>query len=491
MESLLQQLTRGNALFLIFILGIGGSFQSGYHVTGLSSPSPFIQRFINSSWYERYAAPPPGRTVTIIWSVIVSMYAVGGLFGAVSVKCFSGLLGRKKAVICNSVIAIVAAGIVLTSKWAKSYEMIIVARMLTGYSAGLGMSLHLMYLGEISPRKLRGIVTMTAATFGSLGKLSAQFLGLSELLGREELWNIILCFPACLSVVQVMVLPLLPDAPRYLFIEKGEEKACKKALQSLWGQGDYTQEMEEMLAEQAAIESARPKSPLLLMRDRTVRWQLITMSIIYICNQLSGMSMISTFAFDIFWRAGIPKDQIRYITLGLGVTEIITSISCGLLIEHAGRRPLFWGGYGIMSACWVFVTVMLNLKDCSSWSPYVTAGLIVLFIVFFCGGPGGASGTLNNEIFIQSNRVAAFVLVGIQRWSVQAVLGLVFPFLIDALDTYCFVIFACMCMLGCLSMFFFLPETKGKTLLEIADEFKAITVCGKSFLDDSRMATRL
>ncbi|XP_054641848.1 solute carrier family 2, facilitated glucose transporter member 9-like [Dunckerocampus dactyliophorus] len=144
-----------------------------------------------------------------------------------------------------------------------------------------------------------------------------------------------------------------------------------------------------------------------------------------------------------------------------------------------------------MSACWVFVTVMLNLKDCSSWSPYVTAGLIVLFIICFCGGPGGASGTLNSEIFIQSNRVAAFVLVGIQRWSVLAMLGLVFPFLIDALDSYCFVIFACMCMLGCLYMFFFLPETKGKTLLEIADEFKAITVCGKSFLDDSRLETRL
>lgn len=40
------------------------------------------------------------------------------------------------------------------------------------------MSIHLMYLGEISPRKLRGIVTLTSATFTSLGKLSGQFFGL-------------------------------------------------------------------------------------------------------------------------------------------------------------------------------------------------------------------------------------------------------------------------------------------------------------------------
>lgn len=174
----------------------------GYHITGLSSPSPvrhitshlvpprslslhpiycgrslerlwksvkskkkisafslqFIQRFINSSWYDRHEEPPSPQTITMIWSLIVSMYAVGGLFGAISIKFVSGMLGRwvretfsptvqrssrwrrsfirKKAVICNSLVAVVAAGIMLTSKGAKSYEMIIVARSLFGYSAG-------------------------------------------------------------------------------------------------------------------------------------------------------------------------------------------------------------------------------------------------------------------------------------------------------------------------------------------------------------------
>ncbi|XP_049589925.1 solute carrier family 2 member 9, like 1 isoform X1 [Syngnathus scovelli] len=491
METVLQQLTRGNALFLILILGIGGSFQAGYHMTSISSPSPFIKHFINSTWYERYAVPPPGSTITIIWSLIVSMFAVGGLLGAISVKSFSGLLGRKKAVICNSFIAIAAATIMLTSKWAKSYEMIIVARILFGYSAALGMSTHLMYLSEMSPRKLRGAVTMTSATFASFGKLSAQFMGLSEILGRQELWNVVLCVPACLSVVHVMVMPYLPEAPRYLFIEKRDDKGCQKALQSLWGQGNFKQEMEEMLTEQATMEAAPTKSPLLLLQDQTVRWQLITMSTIYCCNQLSGMSVVSTFAFDIFRRAGIPTDQIRYITVGLGVTEMITSISCGLIIEHAGRRPLFWGGYAIMSACWFSVTVVLNLKGSNAWAPYLTAVLIILFIIFFSGGPGAAAGTLNSEIFIQSNRVSSFVLFGIQRWSVFAVMGLAFPILIDALDTYCFVIFACMSLLGCIYIFFLLPETKGKTLLEISDQFKAITVCGKSFQEESQMETKL
>ncbi|CAB1428114.1 unnamed protein product [Pleuronectes platessa] len=491
MESFLQQLTRGNGFLLIFILGAGGSFQSGYHLSDLSSPSPFIQRFINSSWYDRHDEPPPAQTVTMIWSLIVSLYAVGGLCGSVSVKFISGRMGRKKAVIFNSFLSMVAAGIMLTSKMANSFEMIIVARILYGFSSGLGVSLHVMYLGEIAPRKIRGIVTLTSATFSSLGKLSGHFFGLSEILGREELWNIVLSVPAVFSLVNIMVLPFLPDAPRYLLIEKGDDKACKKALVSLWGPADYKEEMDEMLTEQAAIEAAPPKSSLQLLSDRTVRWQLISMSLIYTCNQLSGMSAISTFSFDIFMEAGIPADKIRYVSVGLGVCEILTSMSCGLIIERTGRRPLLWGGYGVMSACLVFVTVTMNLKDSSYWVPYVTIGLIFIFIIFFCGGPGGATATLNSELFIQSNRVEALVLMGIQRWSIFAVMGFIFPFLIETLHSYCFVLFACMCLLGCLFVFFVLPETKGKTLLEISEEFEAITVCGKSFVGKKSVETRL
>ncbi|KAF6731741.1 Solute carrier family 2, facilitated glucose transporter member 9 [Oryzias melastigma] len=324
----------------------------------------------------------------MIWSLVVSMFAVGGLFGVVSVKFFSGKLGSKRAMICNNLISIVGAGVMLTSQNAQSFEMIIVARTLFGFSAALGNSLHLMYLGEISPRQIRGTVTLTSATFLSLGKLSGQFFGLSEVLGGEDMWNIVLCVPACLSVVQVLVLPFLPEPPRYLFIEKKDDSACKKALQSLWGPGEYKQEMDEMLMEQLASEAAPSKSSLQLIRDRTVRWQLITMSTIFCCNQLSGMSAISIFAFDVFVKAGIPKENVRYVTLGLGLSEIVTSLVSGLLIEHLGRRPLLWGGYGFMSVIWVLVTVTLNLKDTNSWISYLSAALIFLFFVSFCGGPG-------------------------------------------------------------------------------------------------------
>uniref|UniRef100_H2TBL4 Solute carrier family 2 member 9, like 1 n=1 Tax=Takifugu rubripes TaxID=31033 RepID=H2TBL4_TAKRU len=444
------------ALFLIIVLGFGGTFQNGYHNTGLSSPSPV------RNWASSQDALPP-HMGTMIWSLIVSLYGIGALFGSLSINLVSGM---KMAVVCNACISIAAAGIMLTSKAAGSYEMIIVARILYGFSAG--EILWRIYLAEISPKNIRGTVCQSAATFLSLGKLLGQFFGLSEILGREDLWNVLLCIPALFSVVEVLVLPLLPDSPRYLFIEKGDEKACKKALQTLWGDGEYREEIDEMLNEQAALKRAPPKSALQLLKDKNVRWQLVSISVIICCNGLSGISAITIFSYDVFLKSGIPSDKIRYFTLGQGLFEMFTSIFCGLLIERTGRRVLLWGGYGVMSASMIMVTTF------QSWASYVTEEPRRLSATSVSSV--GVGMTLNSELFVQSDRLAAFVITGSQRYLLFSTVGFAFPFLIVTLEFYCFLLFACVGMVGCLYTFFVLPETKDKTLVEISNEFKAITI---------------
>ncbi|KAK7916739.1 hypothetical protein WMY93_012500 [Mugilogobius chulae] len=399
---------------------------------------------------------------------------IGGLLGVAAARFMSSKLGRKKTILFSNCIAIAGGIVILTSKTFNSFEMVIAARVLHGISAGMSSISHLMYLGEMAPKKIRAC-DYNILHITSLGKLSGQFLDL----GREDLWNVLLCVPACLSVVSILLLPIFPEAPRYLFIEKGDDQACKKALQSLWGPGDYKEEMEEMLVEQAAIEASRPKSPLQLLRSRTSSWALFTLFLICGCNQMSGMSMVSTFSYDILYKAGMPKDYIRYVTFSLGVVEINTSICCGFLIEHIGRRPLYWAGYGVMAVSWVLVSVTVYFQDSAYWVPYLTALFIVCVIVFFCGGPGGGINTLTTEIFVQSERMGAVVLVGMYRWVMYAFMGLIFPFIIAALGSYSYVMFACWCLLGSLYTFFILPETKGKSVLEISKEFQAISICRK------------
>uniref|UniRef100_A0A8C6YF81 Major facilitator superfamily (MFS) profile domain-containing protein n=1 Tax=Naja naja TaxID=35670 RepID=A0A8C6YF81_NAJNA len=67
---------------------------------------------------------------------------------------------------------------------ARSFEIILMGRFLYGISAGLCLNIHGPYLGEISPKKFRGLTTTTAAIFFSLGKALGQILGLRRM--RKE-----------------------------------------------------------------------------------------------------------------------------------------------------------------------------------------------------------------------------------------------------------------------------------------------------------------
>lgn len=49
-----------------------------------------------------------------------------------------------------------------------------------------------------------------------------------------------------------------------------------------------------MLAEQAALERAPLKSALQLLKDKDLRWQLVSISVIVCCGVLSGISAVMT-----------------------------------------------------------------------------------------------------------------------------------------------------------------------------------------------------
>uniref|UniRef100_A0AAY5EIU2 Solute carrier family 2 member 9, like 1 n=1 Tax=Electrophorus electricus TaxID=8005 RepID=A0AAY5EIU2_ELEEL len=412
----------------------------------------FIKEFINSSWTQRYGGAPGESTARMIWSAVVASYALGGLFGAISVRWVTNYLGRKRAMIWNNALNIVASVTMCTSKFANSFEMIMLSRFLFGFSSGLGGNIHVFYLGESSPKEIRGMVTLTVATFLAIGKLTAQIAGLSELLGREEFWNVLLCVPAFFSVIQMATLPFFPEAPRYLLIEKGDTEQCRKALQFLWGPGEYQKEIEEMLVEQEALRGQRNKTLRHLLKDRSVRWQLLTLVVVNEGIQFCGIFGVNklVFSFSIFQEAGIPVDKIRYVTLGVGMSEILTNITC----------------------------------DSSFWIPYTTAGLIFLFILFYGGGPAAVRPSLTHEIFVQTYRPAALAFSGMLLWANLFIFGFLFPFLLAGLKSFTFLFFSCVCLAASLYFFFILPETKGKTPLEISEDFRNIRVC--NFLADAK-----
>ncbi|XP_033089859.1 solute carrier family 2, facilitated glucose transporter member 11 isoform X6 [Trachypithecus francoisi] len=124
-------------LLTICAAGIGGTFQFGYNLSIINAPTSHIQEFTNETWQARTGEPLSDHLVLLVWSIIVSLYPLGGLFGALLAGPLAITLGRKKSLLVNNIFVVLAAILFGFSRKAGSFEMIMLGRLLVGVSAAL------------------------------------------------------------------------------------------------------------------------------------------------------------------------------------------------------------------------------------------------------------------------------------------------------------------------------------------------------------------
>lgn len=461
-------------LAAIFICGIGGTFQYGFSISSLTSPSAFIQELMNTTSVQRYGVKLEQWQISLIWSFTVSIFCIGGLVSAVLANVFISKFGRQKSLLMTNIPALIGAVLMLSSKAAESFEMIFVARFLFGINSGLSLIAHTIYMVECAPKQLRVMVGVTAAIFVALGKFCGQVLGTSELLGSRELWPWLLGFTGFTSLLQLVTLPLLPESPGFLLLVKGDHQACERALKRLWGNRDFSVEMEEMLKEKAVQQDVGSRTVLQLLRNRDLRWQLISVIILFITLQLCGINAVYFYSYEAFRQVGIREEDLRYAALGTGLCEVLAAVILFFLVQTTGKKVPLFRGYMGMSASLVLLTVTMYLQKYFTWMPYCSMVLIFLFIFCFASGTSGATTALPGEVFTQEFRSAAFTVATGINWLGLFCVGMIFPILVEKMDYFCFLIFLVFCASSGLYVKFYLPETKNLSPLEVALEFEKI-----------------
>ncbi|XP_060100615.1 solute carrier family 2, facilitated glucose transporter member 11-like [Heteronotia binoei] len=456
---------------MAIIVGLSGSFLYGFHVSVISFASPFIKKFINETWLERYNAPIDDQNLTILWSTIVSIFCIGGVTGSVLSGYLSSKYGKRNCLGLVNLALLAATLITGTSKLASSFEMILFGRFLYGFGGGLGTCIQGQYLGEMSPKKFRGLTNATSGLLANLGKFLGQLAGLRELLGTESLWPLLLASAGIVALVPLVAIPFFPETPPYLLIQKGDLEGCLKSMNRLWGRGNHKAEVDELLKEKAAMKEVKIMNVWELFRDPTLRCQVCLMVILTVTVPLAGVSAIYFYSFDVFHTAGIDQDVMPYVILGMGACDLSSILVCFFLIERFGRRKLLLWGYGLMVLLMALLTASFSLQDHFFWLPYCNVAIIFLVIVCFAVGPAGVTLPVIAELFTQSSRPAALIVVSVLLWAGQYLVGIAFPYVIHYLGTFCFLVFMGVTVVSWVVFFRFLPETKGKTLMDIKSEF--------------------
>ncbi|KAM3871199.1 solute carrier family 2, facilitated glucose transporter member 1 [Diretmus argenteus] len=457
-----------SVLLTSILAAVLGSLQIGYHTGNVNAPAKIIEQFFNTTWRARHNQSMPDHSLTFLWSLSVSIKDFGALLGSLGVKWLADAYGRRNSILIVNCVSVVGACLMFSSKASGSFEVLIVGRLVFGLFCGLVMSLNPLYIQEVSPTNLRGaFATLNQVSFAS-GILVGMVVGLETVLGTEHYWALMLSLSLIPALIQFLVLPLCPESPRYLLINRGKESEAEAALLRLRGNPDKVfTELEEMKEEAAHTQTGVTVHEF--FKKRSYRQPIIIVLIINMGSQLSGFNAIINYSTKMFQAR---FDEATYLTLGVGAVNVTFTVVAFFLMERAGRRRLLLTGFVSIAVCNLLMTIVDSVLHLVPELSCLQVLVVFCLISAYELGPGPISWFIAAELFDQPGRPIAMAFTSMLNWGGKFVLALLFPPLLKVCGAYVYLLFMTVALLAFALTWIRLPETKGRTFDDIAEEFR-------------------
>ncbi|XP_029168130.1 glucose transporter type 1 isoform X19 [Nylanderia fulva] len=477
----LRLLEQGLTLFLSYAIlaAVLGMLQFGYNTGVINAPEVNIENFMKDVYKDRYGEDISDDSVKTLYSVAVSIFAIGGMVGGFSGGTIANRFGRKGGLLLNNVLGIVGACLMGFTKLAESYEMLFFGRFIIGVNCGLNTSLVPMYISEIAPLNLRGGLGTVNQLAVTVGLLVSQVLGIEQILGTNEGWPVLLGLAICPAILQLLLLPVCPESPRYLLITKQWEEEARKALRRLRASNQVEEDIEEMRAEERAQQAESTISMTELICSPTLRAPLVIGVVMQLSQQLSGINAVFYYSTNLFTSSGLTDESAKFATIGIGAIMVCMTLVSIPLMDRTGRRTLHLYGLGGMFIFSIFITISFLIKEffgyvqeMIDWMSYISVVSTLCFVVFFAVGPGSIPWMITAELFSQGPRPAAMSIAVLVNWLANFLVGIGFPSMKTSLENYTFLPFSAFLAIFWIFTYKKVPETKNKTFEEILALFR-------------------
>jgi len=477
-------------LLSICLSCFGNAFQYGWHIAIINQPADQIKNFIRATLVSRTGEIPDNEVVTIYYGFgMGAVFVFAGWISSLFSGTWADKFGRKRGMVLAAPIMILSGclGGISNLDGIKAAELLILARFVAGIHSGLCVSLNSLYLNEIAPKKIRGSVGVIFQLVITFGIMISQIAGLSEILGGDR-WPFLFVFTCFPSLACFMLLPLCPESPRYLLLSEKDEEGARKALIALWDTTEVEGEIRRMHEEARKAEGVKAYTLIELIKDKSLRRGTIIAAMLMVGQQLSGVNAVFTYSTQLY-ELFLEKDIMPYMVVLTGVVNFLVTIPAVPLIEKLGRRVLLIYPT-IMALCsFVLMTVFLKLLedaetgvdsegvktydlDDSTKEAYGAICVLCLmtFIIGFAVGLGPIPFIIVGEIFTQEPRAAAMALATSCNWACNLMVTMLYPTMTEQLKAFANLPFVAFLFITLTFFFLRVPETKGKSYEELAEE---------------------
>ena len=468
-------------IWLISIVAALGGLLFGYDWVVIGGAKPFFEKYFHLTTAEQSG-----------WANSCAL--IGCLVGALVAGALSDKFGRKRLLIVSAFLFAITS---LGNAFAPTFSIFIAWRMLGGVAIGLASNLSPMYIAEVAPAQMRGRLVSINQLTVVIGILAAQFINWSLVRNlpagaSDEFiqnswygqvgWRWMFGITAIPSLLFFAGMFFVPESPRWL-AKNGRPEDAKSILKKIGGEnyaGAALGEIEATLVNETEKVDFRE---LLVPKMRKV---LLLGVVLAVFQQWCGINVIFNYAEEIFRSAGYDISSVlKNIAWTGSVNMAFTFVALGV-VDRGGRRPLMLFG----AAALAVVYTVMGFCYHSHVQGWPMLALVLAAIAAYSMSLAPVTWVVISEIFPNRIRGAAMAVAVATLWLACFILTYTFPILNHGfgdsggavghfLERFMpwlkhglgsdgtFWLYAVICVLGFVFIFFKLPETKNKTLEQI------------------------
>jgi len=445
-----KESVKPNVLVIAIVAATGGLL-FGFDTGVISGALPFLKNYWQLS------------DESLEW--VTTSVLVGAVVGALGSGKLSDIIGRKKMIIINAIIFAFGA---LGCAYALNIDVLIWMRILIGIAIGITSFVVPMYIAEISPSRSRGgLVTLNQLmiTIGILASYITDYALSDDQDNASWRWMFLVgLVPALVLLAGIF---FLPETPRWL-VSKGRVQEGLDVLKKVEEPGLVEQTLADIRKE--VEREAQNNTSVMEVFKPWLRGPLIITVGIFFFQQLSGVNTIIYYSPIIFKMAGVVSNTQSIIpAIIIGVVNTLACLTSVFLLDKVGRRKLYMIGIGGMIPSLALLGMCFHFKEALGASLPVFAVLsIMAYIIFIAISLAPLGWLLISEVFPLNVRGVGMSIGSLAHWGFNAIIAYTFLKLVNAVGVdVTFWFYALICVAGAIWGYYYIPETKGKSLEDI------------------------
>ncbi|KGO64947.1 Major facilitator superfamily domain, general substrate transporter [Penicillium italicum] len=450
------------SLGIAFFAAIG-TFLFGFD-TGIATTT-----IAHQSWIDYMKKPSNGIT-----GAVVAVYIAGEAVGALTQTFIGDRLGRIRFM--QMMCIIVTIGTVIQTA-SVNIGMFLAGRVLAGFAVGGMVATVPIYLSEISDPKYRGLIGGISGCGISFGTMMSNWVGFAcsyAPYGHVQ-WRLPLGIQIPWGIIMFIGLAtFMPNSPRQL-IRHGKIDLARSEFARI-RRGLALHEMEEEFGLMKAQIEYEMERELTSYREifKLFRHRVLVSIAVQTMTSLTGVNVIQYYQTILYKGLGIGSHTILALAAVYGTVAFLSnSITTMFMTDQWGRRKMLITGLAGIVLIEIYAAVMqreFQNTDNRVGKGFAILG-IYLFVVCYYGMLNSTTWLYGAEVLPIALRSKVMGLAAASHFIVNVGITEAGPSAFANIgENYYYVFVVCSAFFLVIAYFYF-PETKQKTLEEVAAAF--------------------